>query len=114
MHGGPGDRIHSLSAPRPSGRLHRIRFYGFLSHRHRTGTLARCRHLLGTPAPPAPAAAPVRVDYRERYETLTGISLRTCPVCHDGQMLLIEHLSRRDSGFASFDSSLAASSRLSP
>ena len=36
----------------------------------------------------------LRRDYRERYETLTGISLRTCPVCRDGQMLVIEQVPR--------------------
>ena len=33
-------------------------------------------------------------DYRDRYEALTGISLRTCPLCGAGRMLLIEHLTR--------------------
>jgi hypothetical protein len=31
----------------PNG-FHRIRHYGWLGHRHRTKTLARCRQLLGT------------------------------------------------------------------
>jgi hypothetical protein len=25
-------------------------------------------------------------DYRDRYESLTGVSLRRCPVCTDGHM----------------------------
>ena len=33
-------------------------------------------------------------DYRDRYESLTGVSLRTCPVCHDGHMILVEDLPR--------------------
>jgi hypothetical protein len=28
-------------------------------------------------------------DYRDRYEELTGISLRLCPVCRRGQMIRI-------------------------
>ncbi|PYU23367.1 MAG: IS91 family transposase, partial [Acidobacteria bacterium] len=28
-------------------------------------------------------------DYRDRYERLTGRSLRECPVCHRGQMIPI-------------------------
>ena len=31
-----------------------------------------------------------KVDYRDRYEQLTGTSLRTCPVCHIGHMVVIE------------------------
>jgi hypothetical protein len=71
----------------------RIRYYGFLGNRYRKEKLARCRHLLGMPAyegdEPAQAAAP---DYRERYEALTGVSLRRCPVCHQGCMQVIEIL----------------------
>ena len=26
-------------------------------------------------------------DYRDRYEGLTGSSLRACPVCHQGHMV---------------------------
>jgi len=29
------------------------------------------------------------VDYRDRVEALTGISLRVCPVCREGQMIAI-------------------------
>jgi len=70
----------------PSG-FHRIRYYGWLGHRHRTETLARCRQLLGTTAA-APITSEARPpsDYRDRYESLTGISLRRCPLCADGHM----------------------------
>ncbi len=75
--------------------FHRIRYYGFLGNRHRAAKLVRCRQLLGmgsTPAPPnEPPPSP---DYRDRYESLTGISLRTCPACHDGHMIVVEHLPR--------------------
>ena len=66
----------------PTG-FHRIRYYGFLGNRHRTEKLARCRQLLGTTAAP-PIAGETRhhADYRDRYEALTGVSLRACPVCH--------------------------------
>jgi hypothetical protein len=40
-----------------------------------------------TPRPPVP---PARVDYRDRYEQLTGKSLRVCPVCAHGQMVRVE------------------------
>jgi hypothetical protein len=32
---------------------------------------------------------PVR-DYRDRYEEITGFSLRECPVCHEGCMVLLK------------------------
>jgi hypothetical protein len=30
------------------------------------------------------------LDYRDRYEQLTGLSLRDCPVCGRGHMVCIE------------------------
>jgi Putative transposase len=71
----------------------RIRYYGFLGNRARRQKVAQCRKLLAMPAPPASldkTKAPN--DYRDRYEALTGLSLRICPRCQDGQMLVIEHL----------------------
>jgi len=31
-------------------------------------------------------------DYRDRYERLTGRSLRECPVCHRGHMIPVANL----------------------
>ena len=70
----------------------RIRYYGFLGNRHRTEKLARCRQLLAMDPPPS--EPPPAADYRDQYEALTGVSLRTCPRCHDGQMLIIETFAR--------------------
>ncbi len=69
--------------------LQRIRHYGLLGNRHRAVKLARCRALL---AMPAPAATPSlrTLDYRDRYEWLTGRSLRRCPVCAGGTWVCIE------------------------
>ena len=76
----------------PAG-FHRIRSYGFLGNRHRAAKLARCRQLLGTTtAITIPAHAGPTPDYRDRTETLTGVSLRVCPACHHGHMIVIEHL----------------------
>jgi putative transposase len=81
----------------PTG-FHRIRYYGFLGARHRRDKLARCRQLLGSPAPVSPPVdrTPVNAtsttDYRDRTEALTGVSLRVCPACHHGQMIVIERL----------------------
>ncbi len=69
----------------PTG-FQRMRYYGLLGNRHRAEKLARCRRLLGMPASAAPATVDT-LDYRDRVEALTGVSLRVCPVCHDGQMV---------------------------
>jgi hypothetical protein len=70
----------------PDG-FQRIRYYGFLGHRFRAEKLARCRQLLGMAAqPPTPCSSQ---DYRDRYERLTGSSLRQCPSCGQGRMLLL-------------------------
>jgi hypothetical protein len=72
----------------PEG-FHRIRYYGFLGNRYREQKLAHCRDLLGMPVPdPSESQAPK--EYRDRYEELTGLSLRQCPACRQGQMITIE------------------------
>jgi len=70
----------------PAG-FHRIRHYGFLANRHRARHLARCRAALAMP--PAVFAPATPRDYRDVYEALTGVSLRVCPVCRQGQMVRI-------------------------
>ncbi|MBA2556604.1 MAG: transposase [Chloroflexi bacterium] len=87
----------------PAG-FHRIRYDGLLGNRHRNDKLARCRQLLGTAAPET-SSSTGPADDRDRYEALTGISLRVCPICHDGQMLVIEHVARADRASAIPDSS---------
>jgi Putative transposase len=74
----------------PDG-FHRIRYYGFLGNRHRQEKLQHCRQLLGMASadPATPATEPPK-DYRDRYEELTGISLRLCPVCRQGRMIRME------------------------
>ena len=66
----------------------RIRHYGLLGNRHRAVKLARCRELLAAPTPVPLPEAPL--DYRDRYQRLTGVSLRECPQCGRGQMVCIE------------------------
>lgn len=78
--------IHVL----PDG-FHRIRYFGFLGNCHRAQKLALCRDLLAM-APAAPADPPA--DYRDRYEALTGISLRQCPHCLTGTMVVISCIER--------------------
>jgi hypothetical protein len=76
----------------PNG-FQRIRYYGFLSNRYRQQKLAQCRQLLGMPTPEeTPDQSQPAQDYRDRYEELTGSSLRACPLCHQGRMVLCETL----------------------
>src|SRR5246127_4649867 len=71
----------------PDG-FQRIRYFGFLANRYRAEKLALCRQLMQMPPPTVKREA--NKDYRDRYEALTGISLRTCPVCRCGTMVVIE------------------------
>jgi len=82
--------IHVL----PDG-FQRIRYYGFLSNRHREEKLVLCRQLLGMPVvdpETAPGDQPSDYDFDELYEKLTGSSLRQCPICHEGRMVVVEIL----------------------
>ena len=71
--------------------FHRIRYFGFLGNCHRERKLARCRELLAM-APGGSAVDPA--DYRDRFEALTGRSLRECPHCHTGTMVVIDCIAR--------------------
>jgi Putative transposase/Transposase zinc-binding domain len=78
----------------PSG-FHRIRYYGLLGNRYRKEKLERCRHLLGMTPPNESCSRPRPcADYRDRYEQLTGHSLRECPVCHRGRMITVKLLAK--------------------
>jgi hypothetical protein len=78
----------------PTG-FRRIRYYGFLGNRHRQQKLALCRRLLGMPvAAHAIAEATPEKDYLDRYEDLTDRSLRQCPQCRQGKMVVIRILPR--------------------
>ena len=87
--------------------FHRIRYYGFLANRTRQQKLTECRRLLSAPPPPPAeqAAAAAATDYRDRYEALTGRSLRRCPRCDDGSMLVVVHLAGGWTSPAILDSS---------
>jgi hypothetical protein len=76
----------------PNG-FHRIRYYGFLANPHRQEKLEQCRQLLGMTLTPESSSDPATLeDYRDRYERLTGRSLRECPVCHRGHMIPVANL----------------------
>ena len=89
----------------PSG-FHRIRYYGFLANPHRKEKLEQCRQLLGVAARSDTSSIPViPEDYRDRYERLTGHSLRECPVCHRGHMIPVANLPEVDSSLVVEDTS---------
>ena len=77
----------------PNG-FRRIRYYGFLGNRHREEKLAVCRRLLGMPETEKDNAEPYAKDYLDRYEDLTGRSLRQCPQCRQGNMVVVQILPR--------------------
>ena len=62
-----------------------------LGNRGRQAKLARCRQLLDA-APPPPPVLVLLADPHDRYQALTGRSLRVCPVCSDRAMRRIEIL----------------------
>ena len=85
----------------PDG-FQRIRYYGFLANRNRQEKLAECRRLLGMQVPIQGMQVPIQQsteaqpasDYRNRYEVLTGCSLRQCPQCTQGRMVIVQILPR--------------------
>jgi len=89
----------------PSG-FHRIRYYGFLGNRHRKEKLEHCRQLLGmASSSDSSSESSPGEDYRVRYERLTGRSLRECPVCHRGRMIIVTALVEVRSSPATKDTS---------
>ena len=65
-----------------------MRHDGLLGNRHRVEHLARGRALLGTTVAPSDRPRDPPLDYRDRAEALTGVSLRAGPVCADGHMIV--------------------------
>ena len=79
--------------------LQRIRYYGFLGNRYRGEKLEQCRQLLPiSPATREKTTPNTPVDYRDRYQTLTGLSLHECPVCRRGRMILVEQFALSGTG----------------
>jgi hypothetical protein len=74
----------------PEG-FQRIRYYGFLANRYREQKLDRCRQLLAMPEPEPPDDQAAG-NYHDQYQELTGSSLRECPACQHGCMVIIQTL----------------------
>jgi hypothetical protein len=72
--------------------LQRIRHYGLLGDRFRVQKLALFWALLNVQPPPQGSAQ--AVDYRTKFEMLTGRSLRECPHCKGGEMVEFATLRR--------------------
>jgi hypothetical protein len=91
--------VHAL----PPG-FRRIRYYGLFANAHWRQAVTLCRKLLlGAVSDLLPRPAQ---DYRDLYETLTGESLRRCPKCGVGAMIVIQVLARGQSHIpATLDSS---------
>jgi hypothetical protein len=70
----------------------RLRQFGFLANRRRRHKLALCRQLLSAAAALNVVHQPLPHDYQSLYQTLTGQSLKQCPVCHAGTMKLTQSL----------------------
>jgi hypothetical protein len=86
----------------PDG-FQRIRHYGFLANRSRQQKLDRCRQLLAMPPPEVPTSQ--AEDYRDRYQQLTGQSLKACPACGDGRMVIRETFGPAKTGPTTCDTS---------
>lgn len=72
----------------PSGFM-RIRYFGFLSNRHRSEKLKLCRKILHVRQT---AVKSDSIDWKKRYELLTGKPVDLCPFCHKGHLILIRNL----------------------
>jgi hypothetical protein len=72
----------------PSGFM-RIRYFGFLSNRHRTRKLSHCRDLLHQKAAKSTLKS---MDWKARYESLTGKDIDLCPLCGKGHMVTFQKL----------------------
>jgi hypothetical protein len=64
-------------------RLCKIRYYGFLSNRHRLDQLGKCKELLDVPPPPKQMD---KKSWEELFLEVTGIDIRICSACHKGRM----------------------------
>jgi hypothetical protein len=70
-------------------RFAKIRYFGFLANRHRRSRLSLCRQLLNAPPP---EITPQLIDWKTRYQALTGTSPDICPFCRRGRMQLLKIL----------------------
>jgi hypothetical protein len=71
---------------------HRVAIWGTATARKSS---LGCRHLLGMPQVEKDNAESVtETDYLDRYEDFAGRSLRQCPQCRRGNMVVVRILAR--------------------
>jgi hypothetical protein len=66
----------------------RIRHYGFLANPRCEQNLSLCRQLLGVAQINFEESS--AEDWKQRYERLTGEAIHICPVCRQGNMVVVE------------------------
>ena len=71
----------------PEG-FQRIRHYGLLSNLKHKQKLKVCRNLLSMTKSP-PSTSEKKIDWKQRYQLLTGKSIDTCPLCGKGRLFQI-------------------------
>jgi hypothetical protein len=64
----------------------KIRRFGFLANRNRRASLALCRNLLRS------RPAPVQSITSERQRAIE----RRCPICREGRMVVVDHITARE------------------
>lgn len=70
-------------------RFAKLRYFGFLSNRHRRINLSLCRRFLD--ASPSEEDKQI-LDWKTRHHVLTGESLDICPACKQGHMHILQIL----------------------
>jgi len=71
----------------------RIRHFGFLANRSKKKDLARCRLLLGVPAPAQ--EEPLKKSTQELLRDLTSVDLAACPACPNGRLHITAEIPAR-------------------
>jgi hypothetical protein len=69
-------------------RFVRIRHYGFLANRNRKANVSHIRLLLKLP----PQSDHANASIEEMMLELTGVDIRRCPYCEEGQMLVVAEI----------------------
>jgi len=72
-------------------RFVRLRYGGFMANRYRHSKLDLCRTLLGVELPSPAQSQPdaEAIDWKQRYEALTGEPIDLCPACREGRMVIV-------------------------
>ena len=68
-------------------RFVRIRYYGILAHRNKKKEIEACREYYNIESPVY--EQDMNVDWQDIYQGVTGTDIRKCPVCGEGNMILL-------------------------